>query len=138
MSKYDDIINLPHYELKFHKRMSMSERSAQFAPFAALTGYSDSVKEAGRTTSKKIILTDDEKNILDRKLNMALSLKNNNILIKYFVADKTKIGGRYITIKNKIKKINTNLKEIILIDNKKIKIDDIVDINFNIDECEEL
>ena len=45
MSKYDDIINLPHYELKYHKRMSMESRSGQFAPFAALTGYDDQVKE---------------------------------------------------------------------------------------------
>jgi len=42
---YDDIINLPHYEPKHHPRMSMWNRAAQFAPFAALTGYEDSIKD---------------------------------------------------------------------------------------------
>ena len=45
---YDDIINLPHYEPKHHPRMSMWNRAAQFAPFAALTGYEEAVREAER------------------------------------------------------------------------------------------
>ena len=50
MGKYDDIINLPHYEPKHHPRMSMYSRAAQFAPFAALTGYDEQVKETARLT----------------------------------------------------------------------------------------
>ena len=42
---YDDIINLPHYEPKHHPRMSMWNRAAQFAPFAALTGYEAAIKD---------------------------------------------------------------------------------------------
>ena len=45
MDNYDDIINLPHYEPKRHPRMSMWNRAAQFAPFAALTGYEDAIKD---------------------------------------------------------------------------------------------
>lgn len=45
MENYNDIINLPHHESKKHPRMSLEERAAQFAPFAALTGYGDAVKE---------------------------------------------------------------------------------------------
>lgn len=127
MSKYDDIINLPHYELKYHKRMSMESRSAQFAPFAALTGYNDGIVETGRITSKKIILTDDEKNILDRKLKIAIS-SNSLIKIKYFVPDKSKMGGKYIFETGYVKKINSNLKEIVLTNNVRIKICNIVDI----------
>ena len=127
MSRYDDIINLPHYELKYHKRMSMESRSAQFAPFAALTGYNDEIVETGRITSKKIILTDDEKNILDRKLKIAI-LSNSLIKIKYFVPDKSKMGGKYIFETGYVKKINSNLKEIVLTNNVRIKICNIVDI----------
>ena len=43
---YDDIINLPHYEPKHHPRMPMWSRAAQFAPFAALTGYDAAIKDA--------------------------------------------------------------------------------------------
>jgi hypothetical protein len=48
MGEYDDIINLPHYEPKNHPRMSMWKRAAQFAPFAALKGYEEAIKEAER------------------------------------------------------------------------------------------
>ena len=60
MGKYDDIINLPHYEPKKHKRMSMYARAAQFAPFAALTGYDESIKETARLINEEVeILTDN-------------------------------------------------------------------------------
>ena len=55
MKSYDNIIELPHFEPKYHQRMSIYNRSAQFAPFAALTGYEDAVKEKGRLTDNKII-----------------------------------------------------------------------------------
>lgn len=54
MGKYDDIINLPHYEPKNHKRMSMYARAAQFAAFAALTGYEETVKETERLTTARV------------------------------------------------------------------------------------
>ena len=48
MGEYDDIINLPHHVSKNHPQMSMWKRAAQFAPFAALSGYSEAVKDAER------------------------------------------------------------------------------------------
>ena len=48
MDNYDDIINLPHYEPKHHPRMSMWSRAAQFAPFAALTGYDAAIKDTAQ------------------------------------------------------------------------------------------
>ena len=45
MGNYDDIINLPHHVSKRHPRMSMWNRAAQFAPFAALTGYEDAIQD---------------------------------------------------------------------------------------------
>ncbi len=53
MNKYKDIINLPHHVSKNHPRMSLNNRSAQFAPFSALTGYSEKIKETARITDKK-------------------------------------------------------------------------------------
>lgn len=50
-NKYDDIINLPHYEPK-RPRMSMENRAAQFAPFAALTGHGAAIAEAAQMTSE--------------------------------------------------------------------------------------
>ena len=46
--QYADIIDLPHYEPKHHPRMSMWNRAAQFAPFAALTGYDTAIKDTAQ------------------------------------------------------------------------------------------
>ena len=59
MDNYDDIINLPHYEQKHHPRMSLWNRAAQFAPFAALTGYDDAIKESGRLVENQTNMADD-------------------------------------------------------------------------------
>ena len=59
MNKYDDILNLPHHRSKTHPHMSISDRAAQFAPFAALTGYGDAVRETARLTDEKMELDAD-------------------------------------------------------------------------------
>ena len=48
MGEYDDIINLPHYVSKKHPQMTMWNRAAQFAPFAAVKGYEEAIKETVR------------------------------------------------------------------------------------------
>ena len=52
MDNYDDIINLPHHVSKRHPQMSMWNRAAQFAPFAALTGYEESIKDTALENEK--------------------------------------------------------------------------------------
>lgn len=52
MDNFDDIINLPHRVSQRHPQMSMWNRAAQFAPFAALTGYEDSIKESAEENEK--------------------------------------------------------------------------------------
>lgn len=47
-TEYDDIINLPHHVSPRHPRMSLQARAAQFAPFSALTGYSDEIEKSAR------------------------------------------------------------------------------------------
>ncbi len=54
MEKYDDIINMPHHVSKKHPRLSMEQRAAQFAPFAALTGYGDAVQETVRLSEERM------------------------------------------------------------------------------------
>ncbi len=57
--KYDEIINLPHHVSKTRPQMPMSDRAAQFAPFAALTGYDSAIKETGRLTDERIELDEE-------------------------------------------------------------------------------
>lgn len=126
--KYEDIINLPHYTSKKHPRMNKESRAAQFAPFAALTGYSEAVKETARITERQIELTNEEKLIISETLKKI----NNNIKnipkvkITYFQKDVKKDGGKYLTIISNIKKINSNEQNIILTDKTKIEINQII------------
>ena len=104
MDKYDDIINLPHYEPKYHPRMSKYKRSAQFAPFAALVGYDEQVQECSRLTDKRLKIDDELKEKINYKLNKINELIKNNpvVEITYFIPDVKKDGGKYITEKGKI------------------------------------
>ena len=108
MGKYDDIINMSHHVSKRHPQMSLEARSAQFAPFAALTGYEDAVSETGRLTSDKIELSEDERVILDRKLKIIQDniAEEPSVFITYFIPDIFKEGGSYVTINCNLKRID--------------------------------
>lgn len=128
MSKYDDIINLPRYEIK-HKRMSIEARSAQFAPFSALTGYEDEVRETGRITENKIELSDEQKEKISYKLQFAIDNKEK-VNITYFVKDLKKSGGKYVTKIGVLKKYDFIKKMIVFDDKTLIYINDIIDVVF--------
>ena len=80
--KYDDIINLEHHISKKHKQMSLENRSAQFAPFAALIGYDDAVKETARITDSKIFIDDGIKEIINKTIQQ---IKNNKLALKFLL-----------------------------------------------------
>lgn len=127
---YDDIINLPHYVSKKRPQMSIEARSAQFAPFAALTGYDEQVKETARLTDKKIELEEGQKEILNNKLLYILENIDSKpeITFTYFVKDNKKSGGKYIEKTGIIRKIDMIEQYIQFIDKSKININDIIEI----------
>ena len=131
--KYNDIINLPHHVSKKYPQMPIEERAAQFAPFAALVGYEDEIEETARITTKKIELNEEEKNVLDMKLNVLKEQMKVQIYpeikIIYFIADVRKEGGKYINISGTIKKIDEFKQVIILDDKTEISIKDIINIS---------
>lgn len=131
---YSDIINLPHHVSKKHPQMSIEARSAQFAPFAALTGYDDAVKETARLTDNRLEIDEGLKNILNSKLQYILENKelNPEITFTYFVYDKKKSGGKYIDKIGIVKKIDMIEKYILLKDKTKISIDELININGDI------
>ena len=127
---YNDIINNPHNTSKTRKRMSQSNRAAQFAPFAALTGYDAAIDEAARLTETKIELDDKTKEILNMKLNL---LKNHIkdrpcVTITYFVPDSKKDGGAYVDYSGNIRVIDETQQTIIFTDRTTIAIEAICDI----------
>ena len=128
---YEDIINFPRHVSKKRIPMPISDRAAQFAPFAALTGYEENIKEATRLTDKRIEIDEEKKLILNDKLQIIL----NNIKEKpvatftYFIYDDKKEGGKYIELTKPIKKINIVEGYVTLTDKTKIPIEEIIDIN---------
>lgn len=130
MDNYSDIINLSRPVSK-RPRMSLEQRSAQFAPFAALTGYEGQVKETARLTNKKIEINEELKEILNQKIQLIQKKikEQPQIEITYFIPDSKKEGGKYETVTNSVKKIDTYKNEIILIDGTTIAIDEIIDIS---------
>lgn len=131
MNNYDDIINLPHYEPKYHRRMSTYQRASQFAPFSALTGYDDEVKETARLTNNKIILSEDSMNAISDKIIYINSLIKTKplITITHFIKDSKKQGGKYITINKNLKRIDEVYNILYMTDGSKINIDDIIEID---------
>ena len=128
--KYDDIINLPHHVSKNHPRMSLEARSAQFAPFAALTGYDEVIRETARVTNKRIEINEEMKIILDEKLLIIKSQIQTKpgITVTYFVPDSKKDGGKYVSVTGKVLKIDEYNQKIILENKIEIPISEIIEI----------
>ena len=125
---YDDIINLPHHVSKKRPQMTIVQRSAQFAPFAALAGYDDAVKETARLTDRKIELEDGQKEILNNKLLYILENIDSKpeVTFTYFVKDTKKSGGNYKEKTGIVRKIDMIEHYIQFIDKSKININDLI------------
>ena len=121
---YDDIINQPHYEPKHHPRMSMWNRAAQFAPFAALTGYDAAIQESNRVTDDLIDLGESGNEELNRKMELILSKLSEqpHVTIEYFVPDEHKEGGSYQSYTGNIKRIDEYEQTMVMTDGKKIQL----------------
>lgn len=129
-TNYNDIINMPHHVSLTHNHMSMHDRAAQFAPFAALTGHNDAIRETARVTEFEKIIDDDMRSVLDEKIayiNYNISSKPR-ISIKYFVHDEKKEGGRYVTVCGNVEKLDFDKKIIKLTDGKEISVKNVVNI----------
>ncbi len=129
--QYDDIINMKHHKSKKHPPMSLYARSAQFAPFAALTGYEDAVRETAREVGNRVEIDDEFKKILDEKIQILTEQikKKPEVIFTYFIPDFKKEGGAYVSVTGIVKKIDVYSQNIILEDKTEIPINDIIDIS---------
>ena len=107
--------------------MSRENRAAQFAPFAALTGFEGAIKETARVTGEKIELDETQKTFLDEKLKVLLREKTP-ALFTYFQKDEQKEGGAYITVSGIVKKTDAYTHKIVLEDGTGICVEKILEI----------
>ena len=135
--KYEDIINLPHHVSKTRPQMPMSDRAAQFAPFAALTGYDSAIKETGRLTDNRIELDEEALTALSMKLQLLMDAidEEPEVEITCFKPDERKAGGAYLKITGIVKKLDEYERVLVLISGQKIKLDDIMDVSGDVFSC---
>lgn len=129
---YEDMLELSHPVSKTHPQMARRDRAAQFAPFAALTGYEEAVSEAARFTEEKMILDEDSKEQLDWKLRcLQEKVKEKPIItVTYFLEDEKKKGGKYVTVTGILKKIDGYTHQFVLESGEEIPVEDIVSLEF--------
>ncbi len=127
--RYEKIINLPHHTSPKREPMQRSDRAAQFAPYAALSGYEDAVVETARLTDIKTELDEYEKKRINATLTDILSAEDDpRVSITHFHPDKKKEGGAYITTCGRIEKVDEYTRQIIISGGESISIDDVTDI----------
>ena len=128
--KYNEIMGLPHHVSKNRPQMPMSDRAAQFAPFAALTGYDAAIKETGRLTDERIELDVEALSALDMKYQLLMEALDEapEVTITYFQPDERKAGGKYVSAVGAVKKIDDFERRITMQDGAKIPMDDVLSI----------
>lgn len=128
--QYDDIIDLPHQISVRHPRMPIPDRAAQFAPFAALTGYDAAIRETARQTEQKIELDENAKAVLDWKQQLLLyrAQQHPQITVIYFNPDTHKTGGAYISVSGQFHSIDPLKRQLVLTDKTRIPLDDILEL----------
>ena len=124
------IISLPHPTSAKHPRMPLSDRAAQFAPFAALSGHSAALAETARLTDQRMELDEDARAALDLKQQLLLERikERPEITATWFQPDEKKDGGRYIVSTGRLKRIHEADQVLILVDGLRIPIGDIVEL----------
>ena len=125
---YDDILDLPHHTSTTHPPMPAYDRAAQFSPFAALTGHDAAITETARLTETRVELDEYSKADLNRRLCILQDRMDEQpeVSITYFQPDTKKSGGAYITAAGCIKKMVEYERAVVMQDDTRIPIDQII------------
>lgn len=122
MGRYDDILNTTWPRPTKRPRMAPEDRAAQFAPFAALTGYGDVLTETARLTQSPVFLTEESLEELNRQLKLAAARIETQpeVTMTVFYEDARKEGGRLETVTGNLKKIDLSQSGLVLTDGREI------------------
>lgn len=128
---YNDMLFLPHPRSLTRRPMPRIGRAAQFAPFAALSGYDDAVHETARLTDLQAELDTEQLALMDEKLHALLDIIRDQpeITITYFEPDAKKSGGVYLSVTGRIRRVDEVNRQIIFADRTMIAMDSICEID---------
>ena len=132
LNNTSDIINLPHHVSRNHPQMPLAARAAQFAPFAALTGYDVVIHETARLTEGQVELEEYDNERLNRKFAELMTILDCHpeITVSYFKPDERKAGGAYAAVSGHVKKIDSYEQYMEMEDGIIIPIRNIIDLQF--------
>ena len=130
--RYGDILGHSYPFPLRHARMPVEDRAAQFAPFAALTGYGAAIKETERYTERRIQPDEESVEILNRRLEFIREhiSEKPEVTVTYFQPDLKKEGGKYMTVTGTVKKIDTFRHRMLLKDETEIPFENLWEIVF--------
>lgn len=129
--KYSDIMDMAHHQSAHRPHMSRLDRAAQFAPFAALTGYDAVIAETGRFTSQMAELDENFIDALNEKLLKLQSMTLPQVKITCFKPDSRKDGGAYVQVSGRLKKVDSFAGCLVMEDKSSILIERIFDIEID-------
>ena len=123
---YEDIVNPPHHVSKKHPHMPMIKRAAQFAPFAALSGFDTQIGEEARLTNRRPVLSDEEAAEMNEVLCvLAESTRRLRVRLTVFVPDASKSGGALLKTEGVVRRVDFAARQLIFADKTVISLDDI-------------
>lgn len=132
-NEYSDIIDLPHHVSTKHSHMRLIDRAAQFAPFAALSGYEQAVHETARLTDPKLSLSEERISSLNDVMHVISDAlregRQPRVQILYFIPDKQKDGGRYEAYEGTVRRVDDFARALIFTDASSIALDSVYDIS---------
>lgn len=127
---YEDIVNLPHHVSPTRPQMSRADRAAQFSSFAALTGHDAAVRETARRTASRIDTAEDQRYELDLKQQLLAQVlpSQPEVTVTYFVPDTRKVGGAYVSVSGRLKRIDSRRRVLLLDNGTEIPMDDVLEL----------
>lgn len=137
MNRYRDLLHLQHPVYERRVPMPIRSRAAQFAPFAALSGYDDTVQEAGRLTALQRDICEDRIELLNRRLIWLFEHVADHplITVSWFVPDEKKDGGAYRSVTAQVVRLDANRQALMLQGGVAVPLADLYDLQI---ECAEL
>ena len=125
---YEDIINLVHPEPRRRPRMPMTARAAQFAPFAALTGHEEAIRETARETTQRPALCEEALAELNRRHHLLMQhlAEHPFIRLTFYLPDKKKPGGAVLTHEGRVEAVDEAKRRLLFADGTAVSMDNVL------------
>lgn len=113
---YRELLHLPHHRSQTHAPMPRRDRAAQFAPFAALTGFDAQLRETERQTQSQAEPNEDALQELDQSLHTLFACVHTQpaVQVRWFVPDAKKSGGAYKAAAGRVLQLDRNRSLLVL------------------------